>query len=57
MGSSEDQSSIANQVSHSTIDLDRALGEVGNLTLLLGIAVVAQQNDTLDLLLDVTAQP
>ena len=41
MGSSDGQSSIANQVSRSTIDLDLALGEVGNLAILLGIAGVA----------------
>ena len=56
MGGSHDESTIANQITHCTVDLGLILGEVGNLAMLLGVSGISKKYNSLDFLLDVVRE-
>lgn len=53
MGGPHDQGAVTDHIAYGTVDLDLVLGKVGNLTVFLCVAGVAEEHDTLDLLFHV----
>ena len=56
MTKSNDQHTIANKISGVAVDIRIGLGVVRNLVVVLFVLGVAEENDTLDLVLDSRAQ-
>lgn len=52
MGGGDNKRAIADKISHRTKDLNIVLGVVGDLTLVLEVTSEAEENNTLDLVLD-----
>lgn len=56
MGSSDDQSSSTDQVTNGTVDLGLVLGEPGDLFVVLHVAGIAKQHNTLNHVLNTAVE-